>query len=262
MHKLQRQPGGGIQVTTASARRVAGWLATLALLTAAAYYGASHHPVTKPPSESTAEAEIAAVFSQPADSDSDLQGDLLIERFYILDVDSGQVKVADICKGKILHVIATPGGDWVGYRYTLVLDRAHLSGDSERLSAFVRQTVPPDAREDSAYLGLRVQVDSYELFSLNYDGSLPAEDVVFEDQSGRDAYTFLREQAFVDISRRGLELVGVKGNNFVLGNTELVPGWGAQFGVKRAIVLGELIMVDATSPDQERLYSERPSQAQ
>jgi hypothetical protein len=237
-------------------RRLAPWLAVPVVLASAGYVGATQHPVPQPPSEVEAATEIAAVFSeseQPA-GDLQLEGDLLIERFYTLDLETGQLKIADVCKGRVRDVIAAPGGDWVGYRYTLVLDRTGLSAEAARVAAFVRRVVPPEARQDGAYLGLRVPGGTYEVFSLNYDGSLPDQDVVFTDEDGRDAYAFLREQSFEDVTRVGMRLIGVEGNNFLLSNTELHGGFPIQFGTKRALLLGELILVDATSPEQVRLY--------
>src|SRR5688572_25410610 len=76
-------------------------LALLLLLGGTTYYGLTQHPIPEPPSDVEAQREIASVLSEPEGADPVLEGDLLVERFYFLDADSGQVKVADICKGRV-----------------------------------------------------------------------------------------------------------------------------------------------------------------
>jgi hypothetical protein len=227
----------------------------LLVLSGTAYYGLTRHPVPQPPSDMEAQREIASVLSEPEDADTVLKGDLLVERFYFLDTDSGQVKVADICKGRVRELIVSASMDLVGYRYALVLERRNLNAEAERLGAFVRRVAPPDAREDNSYAGLRVQGGMHETFALNYDGSLPEEDPSFADAEGRDPHSFLRGQVFAEASSQGARLISIEGKNFLFGTTEIFPGLKGSLS-ERAVFLAELILIDATSPAQVSLYSQ------
>jgi hypothetical protein len=226
-----------------------------AVLLCVAYFGATRHPVPQAPAGAEAERDVTEVFNEPVGTEADLtlQGDLLIERFYFLEVETGRQRIFDFCKGHVRKVVASPGGDSVGYRYKLVLDRTRLPAEAPHLTAFIQTVVPREGLEAASYLGLRVQGGmAFEVFPLNYDGTLPDENVNFRDGEGRDVFAFLDDQVFSEITAQGFKLVNVEGNNFLLSNTDLMP-WVSP---ARSVILAELMIVDTTSPDRASLLHE------
>jgi hypothetical protein len=231
---------------------VAGLAAAVALT---AYHGSTTPPDVSHPDAQEAAQDIAATLHAPAESDNLLIGDYLIERFYILDVDSGERKVGDICKGRIIDVIVTVSGDGAGYIYRLVLDRRGMTATRGQLAAFIAAVAPYDVGGEAISMGLRLQGGSTEVFNVNYDGRLPGEYAMFRGPDGEDIFSFMRMQDYDEIGGR-LQLMTVEGNNYLLRTSAGVPYYQEEFRTKRAILVAQLLIVDATSPAQVSTYHE------
>jgi hypothetical protein len=166
------------------------------------------------------------------------------------------LKIGDVCKGRIKDVVVSMAGDWSGYDYRLALDRAGLEAERDRVSAFVNATVPPDLSAGAQYAGLVVQGGVLSsVFPLNYTGKLPFEYASFVSPEGERAFDFIRKQDYAETSKR-LWLMGVEGNNYLLRTTADSAYYRSQFKVEKAIMLAELIIVDATAPAQMSTFRE------
>jgi hypothetical protein len=220
----------------------------LLILLAVGYFGAIHQPSVHPPQGAAAEKRIAEVFGT-ANGDAIIEGDLLIERFYVYDVDTGQSSIALLCKGRIVELIESIRPDGTG-SYTLRLDRSGMEAERNRIAAFVTQTAPnPLSAND---LGLRVQDGTSETVLLNYTGRLPKRQTEFEDPKGGDAFSFLARNTLADLANA--RVITIRGTNFLLSSTVLFPYFQGKFGVKRAVILSEFVVVDLTSPTSLGLY--------
>jgi hypothetical protein len=225
--------------------------AMTASLVVIAYLVITRPPDGLPPRGSEAERQIAAVFGVPPSADEVISGDLLVERYYVLNVDTGERYVADFIRGRVQSVQTTVRRDSGGGAYTLLLDLSNLQRDRNLLAAFVDEVARPD--EGAAYLGLRVPNGLTDAFQLNFDGSLPERHVVFRTNRGEDTYTFLQNQRFEDVTVAP-RLVGVEGYNFLLSNTELYGHFRNEFRVEKGILLSELIVIDTTAREQIATY--------
>src|SRR5207249_6637321 len=125
-------------------------LAAVALIliaaSAAGYAGARWHPNPRPPTGTGLEGKVISVFADPTvkDADDRLAGDLLIERFYILDETTGQQYVADFLKGTITAV--QNDGTEAAPHYSFLLDVPGLRGRDNPLKAYVRLVSQPAAK--------------------------------------------------------------------------------------------------------------------
>ena len=217
------------------------------------YIAAGHYPNTAPPRGTDAERQIAAVFGVPSESaDDTIRGDLLVERFYAIDSETGEHYVADLLKGRVQRVQETTS-DNGQVTYTLLLDLANLQRDKTLLAAFVEEVAPPDDPNKGFYLGLRLPVGVTDAFKINYDGTLPLEHQEFRSPNDEDLYAFLVKQSFPDVTVSP-GFVPVAGYNFLLSNTELFPYFRSEFRINKGIFLSELILVDMTARSQAATF--------
>ncbi len=222
------------------------------LLGFAGYFAAVEHPDTSPPRGSELERQIADVFGLPeGKSDDSVVGDFLVERFYALDVETGEHYVADVLKGRIEGVQPTlrPEGST---SYTLLLDLRNLQRDRALYAAYVSEVARPQAEGLGDYLGLRAPPGVEDAFPLNYDGNLPMARLPFLGPDGEDVYSFLLQQKYADVTATP-RLISQEGFNYLLSNSDRYPFFRS-FGVNKALFVSELIVVDATSRAQERTF--------
>jgi hypothetical protein len=222
----------------------------VALVCSAGYLGATHQPDVAPPEGAKAEQRIAGEFGMPKPSDGVLRGDLMIERFYTYDVETGQREVAVLCKGRVTDISEVTQPDGTG-RYTIVVDRKDLQREADRIAAFVAATAPYQG-DQVKDLGLKVQAGDAESLRLNYDGRLPKRYSRFTGPRREDVYTFLSEQSYAGLT--SARLVGVKGTNYLLSSTGLFPYFRSEFATGQAVIISEFVFIDLTSPAQTAAY--------
>lgn len=232
-----------------------GLLVVIGALVAAAVIGSSRHPDLSPPEGQAAESRIAAVFGAPRGADDVLVGDYMIERFYAMDVETGERYIADLCKGRVKEVVETTRKDGAGF-YMITLDRGGLQSESDRLMNLVMRSAP--AAEDTweGYLGLRVQGgNTADSFPLNYSGLLPKKRADFQWPGSPDINTFLARQSYADAST-GPRALNIRENMYLLSSTEVFPYFRFEFRINKAVFVSHLFFVDATSPEQVKAYQE------
>jgi hypothetical protein len=225
-------------------------ISLFALVAMAGYWGANHFPDVRPIEGNEAERKVASLFVVNDNADSVLAGDLLIERFYVMDVASGEAATGVLLKGRVRGLTVSERQDGTGI-YTINVDRSGLGKEKDRLTAFIAASAPPPV-ENVKDLGLFVQEGEAEVVRLNYDARLPQRRHEFRGPRGEGVY------AFLDQERRGTwlgaRLLNMKGTNYLLSSTDVYPLFRTQFGVGRAVFLSELVLVDATSKSQSDLY--------
>jgi hypothetical protein len=243
-------------------RLVVAAAALLAVASTAAivFLALTYYPKAESTEPREVERRAAAAFGVPADgTDATIVGDLLVERFYAVDLDSGERYVGDMVKGRIQGVQSV--GPVGTERYLAVLDLTNLQQARALYAAFV-ETV---ARPQGSYVGLRVFPGVSDAFRFNYDGSLPEEPRSISGPGGQDVYDFLLEQKYAQVSD-GPRLVSVGKHNYVLNNTERFGFFRSEFRTGRALLLSELIIVDATATPQRatllRLQTQYPVTSQ
>ena len=242
---------------TSSAPRLLAWpsrapwwltlplaLVLAALLSVVGYFAADNYPKPAPPQPSDLGRAAAAVFGVPAaTADGTVAGDLLIERFYALEVETGERYVGDVLKGRIQDLQpARPDG---GGPYTLVLDLKDLQRDRALYSAFVDQV----ARPEGNYLGLRVLPGIQDAFRINYNGFIPSHRTPFRGPNGEDAYDYLLQQSFARVTAEP-HVVGVDGTNFLLSSSDRFTFFRIEFRTGKTLFLSELLIVDTTAREQ------------
>jgi hypothetical protein len=94
------------------------------------------------------------------------------------------------------------------------------------------------------YLGLKLAGGPMEAFPLNYDGILPREHSEFRGQQGHDTRDFLRRIA-ANPWRPTRHLMHTHGTRFVLTSTDMYPYFSTLFGLKGALLLSHMVLVDA-----------------
>jgi hypothetical protein len=212
--------------------------------------GASNFPDVRPAEGATAEARIASVFALQEDADPVLRGDLLIERFYVVNVDTGETGVAKLCKGRVLdiHVSVRPDGNGA---YMVSVDRQGLAREQDRIASFV-EGVEVDSYQAARNLGLRIESGATEQVRLNFDTLLPRERSEFRGPKGESIFAFLeneRRQPWL-----GARLINIEGTNYLLSSTDVFPAFRGIFGVERALFISELVFVDSTSVEEAERY--------
>jgi hypothetical protein len=212
-------------------------LTIFAVVGGAAYWGALHHPDYSSPRGTAAQARMIEVFGSSERGDEVVVGDYAIERFYALDLQTGQVFVADLCKGRVRHVVEWTMPDGT-LGYTLDLDRRGIQAD-------VLRTLVAQPDDGATYLGVRVQGGPSEAFPLNYDGRLPRDRSTFRSPQGQDAAGFLRRIAS-GAWRPTTHLLNNDGTNYVLTSTETYPYFTVLFGLKNVLLLSHLQFVDGS----------------
>lgn len=226
-------------------------LLVVAILSGAGYLGATRYPEARPARGSAAEAEIARVFGVPRDRiDDRIVGDFLVERFYILDAETGSRYVGDLMKGQIQSVQTNIIENGLT-QYTLVLNLQNLYRDRSLFAAFVQEVARPREPGVGEYLGMRTPNGLSDAFLINYTGLLPAHRLPFSSAEGENLQQFLLSRR---LSTAAPELISVEGYNYLLSNTEAFPYFRAEFGLNQSIFVSELLIVDATAPEQLRTY--------
>jgi hypothetical protein len=229
------------------------FLTIAALFAAIGYVAATEYPDGAPPSGTELESRIAHVFGVPRDGiDNRIIGDLLVERFYVLDAETGSRYVCDLMKGRISSVqTATIEGG--ALQYTLVLNLQNLNRDNALYAAFVEDVARPREPGVGEYLGLRTPNGLTDAFLINYTGILPERRLPFSSEDGENLQEFLLSRRYAQVTQSP-ELIGVEGYNYLLSNTDLFPFFRTEFGIGKAIFVSELLVVDTTAPAQQRTY--------
>ena len=233
-------------------RRLLLFLGFGLILAAVGYAGTRYYPDTSPPRGTQAERRIAEIFGAPGSGDGVVTGDLLVERFYAIDADTGEHYVGDLLKGRVQGVQESTNENGQ-VQYALLLNLGNLQRDSALLRAFVEQVAAPTGDDAGFYLGLRVPMGLNDAFPLNYDGLLPPAKPAFHVQQSDSLYGYLVEQRYADVTL-GARLVGVEGYNYLLSNTELFSYFRDLFRLNKATFMSELILVDMTGRSNAATY--------
>ena len=137
-------------------------------------WASNNHPDGR--NASGVERRIAQIYGRPDEgSDDKVVGDILIERFYAVDPESGQRYVADVAKGRVKEIQSWTNEFGTTF-YTLVLERQSLQNQRQPLRSFVRELAPPQLENSAAYLGLVVQPGAADdAMAVNFDGTVPVD---------------------------------------------------------------------------------------
>jgi hypothetical protein len=221
--------------------------ATVAAVAGAVLWASGHLPDTSPPAGARLEARVVKLFGRPGPqaSDSIATGDFLVERFYILDVATGDRFIADFLKGRV-EGVQTSRSEEGDATYTLLLDTRAMRRDRALFTKYVETVAPPAKDRGAPYLGLTVAGGAKDAFLLNYSGRMPLERHDFTTPDGSDAFGFLLSQPFESLTGSA-RLIGVEGTNFLVSNTSNFPYLASEFKLGKAVFLSELILVDATA---------------
>jgi hypothetical protein len=233
---------------------VAVVLAMAAVLVPVGLWAASNHPEGY--NAGRVERRIAAIYGRPDDGTNDdkVVGDVLIERFYAVDIESGQRYVADVAKGRVKE-IQTWTNEFGTRYYTLVLERQSLQSQRAALRGFVQKLAPPELESSTAYLGLVIQPGTEDAMALNFDGTLPVDREPFYVWNHRPMYDTLLTQQIGALAAP--QVMPSKGYNFLLSTSELWPYFKTAFNVNKAIWVSEQILVDTTSPQHRLEFYQR-----
>jgi hypothetical protein len=229
-------------------------LLAVASLVVAAEVAASNYPRSQPLEGRRLEARIAELFSAPTvhEPDDVISGDFLIERFYVLDLSSGERYVADFMKGRIqgVQINGAPGETKT---YMFLLDRTSMRRNQSRYSQFVSAVAAPTNPGWGYYLGVSTPDGMNDAFPVNYSGLLLAG--LPHPRSGvdEDIQAFLLDQKYADVTANP-RLVTVNGRTFLLSNSEWFSLFKNDYGIDRAVFVSELLIVDATSAEARAVF--------
>ena len=231
----------------------------LALLTAGALtlvgvVASKEHPRDVPRVGSVLERQVAEMFRDPTvDSwDGGLGGDFLVERFYILDVVTGDRYVADLLKGRINGVEVVQREDQSPTNVFL-LDTKDMRRDKAFYNAYLKTVSHPErAIPQARYLGAVMPPGDRDAFPVNYTGEIPPARVPFHVGDDDDAYAYMLRQNYKGITEpRGLS---VSGYFYVLSTTDLLPVFKTEYKLEKTMFVSELLVVDATTRQNKTLY--------
>ncbi len=230
---------------------LAALLAGVLLL--AGYFGAHGYPHTAPPQGSELEKRIAAVDRDPTVGswDDTLSGDLLVERFYILDTTTGDRYVADFLKGRITGVEVVQREDQ-DPADVLLLDTKDMRRDRAFYSAYITSVSHPDREVDAFYLGVITPTGDRDAFPLNYNGQVPNTHEPFQVGEETDVYQYMLRQSYKDITTP--RPIGVFGFNYVLSSSDVFSLFKNEYKLDKAMFVSELLIVDATSKANRYTY--------
>ena len=217
-------------------------------------WASNNHPDGR--NASGVERRIAQIYGRPDEgSDDKVVGDILIERFYAVDPESGQRYIADVAKGRVKEIQSWTNEFGTTF-YTLVLERQSLQNQRQPLRSFVRELAPPQLENSAAYLGLVVQPGAADdAMAVNFDGTVPVDREPFFVWNHRPLYDTLLTQPISSI--QAPQLMPSKGYNFLLSTSELWPYFKTAFNVNKAVWVSEQILVDATSPQHRLAFYQR-----
>jgi hypothetical protein len=233
---------------------IIGGLALLvaALMVPVGVWAANNHPDGQAPRGLEAESRVALVFGQPSDGDDTIVGDLMIERFYAVDVETGQRMIADVAKGRIRQLQTWSRDSHGAAGYFAMLNRNGLAAEKSSLQTYIKEMAPPDP--NVTYLGLGVLPGERDGMQINYDGTLPLEHMPFKAPRNWPLFDWLTYVKFNDAT--GPFWWPNRGYNYLLNNTEAWPYFKTLFpSVNKAVFITETIIVDMTSqPHREQYY--------
>jgi hypothetical protein len=217
-------------------------------------WASNNHPDGR--NASRIERRIAEIYGRPDEgSDDKVVGDILIERFYAVDPETGQRYVADVVKGRVKE-IQNWTNEFGTTFYTLVLERQSLQNQRQTVRAFVRELAPPPLESSVLYLGLVMQPGAADdAMAVNFDGTVPVGRAPFYVWNRRPMYDTLLSQPIGSIAAP--QLMPSKGYNFLLSNSDLWPYFKTAFNVTKAVWVSEQILVDATSPRHRLAFYQR-----
>ena len=225
-----------------------------AVISVVVYLALEYYPDKTPPTTTEVERQVAALFGLPMQgADGKIVGDLLIERFYALDAETGDRYVADFLKGRI-QGLQNLGSENFG-PYIALLDLRNLQQDSALYAAFVQSV----ARPEGNYLGLRAFSGASDAFRLNFDGYLPVRRLSFRGPDGEGPYEYLLTQKYDEV-KQSPRLVRNEGHNYVLNSTEQYPYFRSEFRTGKALLLSELVIVDMTATNQRAKFIQLQTQ--
>jgi len=214
---------------------------------------ARSHPQTPPPVGTELERQLAEVFHDHSMEfwDSAIIGDLLVERFYILDLLTGERYAADLLKGRIDGVEVVQREDQVPAN-VFVLNTRDMRRDRAFYNAYVRAVSRPDQVGQGAYLGLITPSGDRDAFPVNYNGEIPAAYAPFHTNDDSDPYTYMLRQNFKAVtSPWGLSVAGY---TYVLSTSDLLPVFKNEFKLERTMFVSELLIVDTTARQNKTTY--------
>ncbi|HXH23544.1 MAG TPA: hypothetical protein VNN10_16125 [Dehalococcoidia bacterium] len=232
--------------------KVALLLVAVGLLTIAGVVASREYPRPGLRDATELERQIIAVFRDPAVEvwDETLIGDLLVERFYIADVVTGERYVADLLKGRIDGIEVVPREDQPEAAVYLLKSR-EMRRDKAFFNAYLKAVVDPAALP-GRYLGAVMPSGDSDAFPVNYTGELPAERWAFAVGDFSDPYAYALRQDYREITApRG---INVRGYIYVLNTSDLLPVFKSEFGLGKTVFVSELLVVDATARDNKVVY--------
>jgi len=229
-------------------------LAIAAVLVPVGVWAANNHPDGR--NQSRVERRIAEIFGRPDQgSDDKVIGDILMERFYAVDPDTGQRYVADVVKGRVKEIQSWTNEFGTTF-YTLVLERQTLQNRRQMLRSYVREMAPPQLEASASYLGLVIQPGAADdAMAVNFDGTVPVDRQPFFVWNRRPMYDTLLTLPLGSIAAP--QLMPSKGYNFLLSNSDLWPYFKTAFNVDKAVWVSEQILVDATTPQHRLAFYQR-----
>jgi hypothetical protein len=234
--------------------------ARLALLSLAAgviilagVVGARVYPRSGPAKPSDLERQIAAFTHDPtvASWDDAIVGDLLVERFYILDLNSGDHYVADFLKGRIYGVEVVQQEDQPPAN-VLLLDTKEMRRDKNFYAAYITSVSHPQDRVDAFYLGVVTPTGNTDAFPVNYNGQVPAYREAFRQGDETDVYSYMLSQKYSDVT--GPRPLNVGGTVYVLNSSDAFPLFKNEYRLDKALFVSELLTIDTTSRPNKETY--------
>jgi hypothetical protein len=200
------------------------------------------------------EGEVAELFRDPTLEawDRVLLGDLLVERFYIVDPTSGERYVADLLKGRIDGIQSVPREDQLP-AYVFVLTTKDMRRDKAFYNAYMKAVAQPEKGSGGGrYLGALMPTGDRDAFPLNYNGGIPVARAPFHVGDDDNPYAYMLRQNFKDITEpRGLN---VSGYTYVLSSSTVFPVFKDEYKLDKTIFLSELLVVDTTSRQNKTTY--------
>jgi hypothetical protein len=222
-----------------------------AMLVAAGLLAYERYPRSQGRTATELESQLAATYRDPAvpEWDENLAGDLLIERFYIVELATGQRYVADLLKGYIDDVEVVPREDQAPATVYLLKSR-NMRRDKAFFNAYLKGVTDQTALP-APYLGAVMPTGDSDAFPVNYSGDIFGR-LPFLADGVDDPYSYAVRQDYKDMtSPRG---INVQGYIYVLSNSDLFPVFQAEFGLGKTAFVSELFVVDATSRGNRLLY--------
>jgi hypothetical protein len=215
--------------------------------------GARAYPRSGPAKTSDLERQIAAFAHDPtvASWDDAIIGDLLVERFYILDMNSGEHYIADFLKGRIYGVQVVEQEDQPPAA-VLLLDTKDMRRDRNLYAAYLTSVSHPQEGVDAFYLGVVVPTGDTDAFPVNYNGQIRAYREAFRQGEETDVYSYMLSQKYSEVTAP--RALNVGGTIYVLNSSDVFPLFKNEYRLDKALFVSELLTVDATSKPNKATY--------